>query len=116
MDDDCDGETDEGGLLFDDDGDGFVEASADGLADCNDADLWAWPGAEEDCDGRDNDCDGLIDEGAADEADGACAFVVQRAAVTAPSKGCSTASPVGWWSAIAGLLLLGRRRSRRECS
>ncbi len=40
------------------DGDGFT--TEDG--DCNDNDWWSYPGAEEYCDGQDNDCDGDADE------------------------------------------------------
>ncbi|MFH1464574.1 MAG: MopE-related protein [Pseudomonadota bacterium] len=83
-DDDCDGDAD-----FDDDpGDAigctvyYLDADADGHGttpgdctcapsgawsaltggDCDDADPATWPGAEEHCDGHDDDCDGLIDE------------------------------------------------------
>jgi hypothetical protein len=41
------------------DGDGHAWPS-----DCNDADADTYPGATESCDGRDNDCDGLIDNDA----------------------------------------------------
>ena len=44
--------------VVDEDGDG-VEAAFD----CDDADRRSYPGAEEVCDGADNDCDGVIDEG-----------------------------------------------------
>lgn len=40
-----------------------VPASCGGL-DCDDEDPTVFPGRGEDCDGRDNDCDGGIDEGA----------------------------------------------------
>lgn len=46
---------------IDEDGDGFVPADGD----CDDGDPTINPGAEEVCDGRDNDCNGEIDEGAA---------------------------------------------------
>ncbi len=48
---------------------GFVDADEDGVAackDCNDADADVFPGAGEKCDGRDDDCDGDIDEDATD--------------------------------------------------
>jgi hypothetical protein len=43
-----------------------ADADGDGVAapaDCNDNDAAVFPGAPERCDGRDNDCDGQVDEG-----------------------------------------------------
>lgn len=78
IDNDCDGEMDAGAgqqYFADDDGDGFgnpdssivscdppngVVSNAD---DCNDTDPLVHPGAEEVCDGLDNDCDDEIDQG-----------------------------------------------------
>ena len=45
----------------DNDGDGFSACE-----ECNDADAQSFPGAEELCDGLDNDCDGLVDNDATD--------------------------------------------------
>jgi hypothetical protein len=78
-DDDCDGLTDEGvtGTWYADaDGDGSGAgpvvaacAAAPGLAaaadDCDDAAADVHPGAVEVCNGRDDDCDGFVDEGVA---------------------------------------------------
>ncbi len=47
------------GSLYDQDGDGFGWCAND----CDDLDASAHPGAAEQIDGIDNDCDGLIDEG-----------------------------------------------------
>ncbi len=76
QDDDCDGDIDEGVLTeyyTDGDGDGIGRepflacelpsgASTVG-GDCDDARDDTYPDADERCDGRDNDCDGTIDEG-----------------------------------------------------
>lgn len=77
-DNDCDGDIDEAGLrvFVDDDRDGVGTNSStyvcsldlpSGYAfssgDCDDDDPAARPGQAEVCDGRDNDCDGTIDEG-----------------------------------------------------
>jgi len=77
-DDDCDGATDESATdasirYLDVDGDGFgvyAVSSCDPLSsswteyggDCNDGDSQTYLGATELCDGRDNDCDGSVDE------------------------------------------------------
>ena len=52
--------------LLDCDGDGF--APADG--DCDDADEHSYPGAPHRHDGRDNDCDGVIDPDEEHDGDG----------------------------------------------
>jgi hypothetical protein len=59
IDDDCDGEIDEGTEGVDDDDDGYTELTGD----CDDDDDTIHPGAEEIADDIDNDCDGEIDEG-----------------------------------------------------
>jgi hypothetical protein len=78
-DDDCDGLTDEDPDLswfLDTDGDGFGKAGGSSFsscdpgasayatndADCDDTDPAIFPGADEVCDGADNDCNGDIDE------------------------------------------------------
>jgi len=55
----CDGSTGYADL----DGDGWVACE-----ECDDGDTAAHPGATELCDGRDNDCDGTVDEDDADDA------------------------------------------------
>ncbi len=81
VDDDCDEEIDEDpdiSWYLDADGDGFgtaddaLEPSCEqptgyvaNSADCDDGAEYIYPGALEDCDGIDNDCDGSVDEGAA---------------------------------------------------
>lgn len=50
-----------GGSSFDQDGDGFID-EANGGDDCDDGDDDVYPGAEERCDDKDNDCDGKTDE------------------------------------------------------
>ncbi len=78
VDDDCDGEVDEGletTWYADADGDGFGDpaAAVDACSapsgtvandtDCDDTDALVFPGAPEVCDDRDNDCDVEVDEG-----------------------------------------------------
>ena len=85
-DDDCDGVVDEDSSsdaaiwYADVDGDGYGDAGSSTAAcsqpsgtvadasDCDDSDPSAFPGATEQCDGVDNDCDGVVDEDDASDA------------------------------------------------
>lgn len=120
IDNDCDGVVDEGGPTHDDDGDGTAEVEADRAQDdCDDHDYWVYVGAFEHCDGYDNDCDGAVDEGAADEPDGACAFLPGRQGdpPVSDATGCGIPAPthggrralIGWVIAVASLRLVRRR-------
>ena len=95
--------------------------SKDREADCDDTDPWVSPDRVEDCDGVDNDCDGVIDEGEDGTERGACTFLVERRQVeaeeaAAEEEGCSTGRPARSWYGLA-LAMLGlaftRRRTRR---
>ncbi|MDP6933516.1 MAG: MopE-related protein, partial [Myxococcota bacterium] len=84
VDNDCDGDTDEGvtsSYYLDDDGDGWGDPDTSIQAceapstsytsvgsDCDDTSEEAYPGGEEVCDGLDNDCDGDTDEDDASDA------------------------------------------------
>ncbi len=65
IDDDCNGIADfpvPGAGFEDDDGDGIAD-SACGGDDCDDLDPFVGAGLPEYCNGRDDDCDGMVDEG-----------------------------------------------------
>ena len=74
VDNDCDGNIDEG---CDDDSDGYCDSKMQTIAtpavcgsgggDCNDGDSTVYPGASELCDKKDNNCDGVKDEGLCDD-------------------------------------------------
>jgi len=114
-DDDCDGEVDEGSDIFDDDGDGYAEFDTDGVeSDCNDDDPWTFPGAQEDCDGRDNNCDGIIDENDEGTENGACSYIVERnpEVITPPQTCATTSSPNG--QVLLVLLVIGFAVARQR--
>ena len=58
VDEDCDGDVDEGTSSYDDDGDGYAESGGD----CDDSIATSAPAATETCNGADDDCDGTVDE------------------------------------------------------
>ena len=86
VDDDCDGDVDEDSAVdaptwyADTDGDGYGDASdtsaacsqpsghVDVSSDCDDSDAAVYPGADEYCNGTDDDCDGDVDEDSAVDA------------------------------------------------
>ncbi|GDX79774.1 hypothetical protein LBMAG42_15850 [Deltaproteobacteria bacterium] len=119
-DNDCDGIVDEGGPAYDDDADTFKDVESDPLLnDCDDQDPWVFVAAREYCDGYDNDCDGLVDDGEADEADGACTFRPTRRTSAAEGDsgvadttagGCSTGLGVSLSGTALALALVRRRR------
>jgi len=110
---DCD-DTDAALNLLDEDGDG--SASCDG--DCDDEDAAIFAGAPELCDGRDNDCDGQLDEnpncnGTGDDDDS----VETRPVAYGCFVRCDASGDDGASGVVAvgllGLLGLRRRRERR---
>ncbi|MDG1481399.1 MAG: MopE-related protein [Myxococcota bacterium] len=113
-DDDCDGSLDEGSFTYDDDGDSYPEYIDGVYTDCSDDDPWSFPGALEDCDGADNDCDGLIDEDENDIAEGACAFIVERSTTVSTQEGCATVRPTSGVALLSLLALLGTALRRRR--
>ena len=64
-------------VCLDDDGDGYGRGSACAGPDCDDSDGTAASGFDETCDGRDNDCDGEVDEGVRNEC-GRCGDVPEE--------------------------------------
>ncbi|GMV42429.1 MAG: hypothetical protein AMXMBFR64_41450 [Myxococcales bacterium] len=122
VDDNCNGQIDEGEgkvgcqtFMVDSDGDGFGLAgqtkclcgpaapyTATVGGDCNDADGASWPGANETCDGKDNDCDGEVDE----EGSGGCTVWLKDAdgdgwGVAGDSR-CLCAKSAPWTASLGG--------------
>jgi hypothetical protein len=86
VDNDCDGEIDEGctTTCTDADGDGYASESGCGTPiDCNDGAVNTHPGAAEICgNGMDEDCDAEVDEGCSTTAPPAYVYVVDRSGST----------------------------------
>jgi hypothetical protein len=86
IDNNCDGEIDEG---FDQDGDGYLDATACTHGeDCDDTDPTAWPGRTEECDQTDSNCNGLIDDIGllADLQEGVCAGSLKECTFGGPRE------------------------------
>ncbi|MCB9618133.1 MAG: hypothetical protein H6721_28240 [Sandaracinus sp.] len=106
VDNDCDGTSDEAVTevwYLDVDGDGRGAGSPvttclpEGLLssfgdDCDDGDATRFPGNTESCDGRDDDCDPNVDEGAAS----ACGALVNASASTCAAGGCNVVCDGTW--------------------
>lgn len=96
--------------VIDGDGDGYasVELGACG-SDCNDGDATIYAGAPELCDGKDNNCDGVVDETAPHwyvDCDGDGYAVagdpgVQQCAMPGAPRVCGAAGLVATWTAVA---------------
>jgi len=67
-------------------------ATAKKPGDCNDGDTNINPNAKEICNGLDDDCDGLRDEGCDDDGDLYCDFDMKYVAVGAEKKQCAQAA------------------------
>ncbi|MBN2497801.1 MAG: proprotein convertase P-domain-containing protein [Deltaproteobacteria bacterium] len=80
------------------DGDGYFDRACGG-EDCDDSDARVHPGSEEVCNGRDDDCNGLVDDAADCERAGGCAC-------SGPGR-----VQIGWISLGLLCLLALRRRS-----
>jgi hypothetical protein len=119
-DDDCDGQTDEDGavgcvvLYYDADMDGFGITSDSGCfcnrrppytatsgGDCDDGNASVYPGRQEVCDGKDNDCDGITDN---DNAQGCTVFFkdADRDGYGVSGDFRCICSPQGLYSATVG--------------
>jgi hypothetical protein len=69
------------------DGDGYTECAGD----CSDQDIATYPGAPERCDGRDNNCDGIVPP---DEIDNDCDGYVECSPWIGPVPGPPCAAPL----------------------
>ncbi len=119
-DNDCNGTTDIGATdsvtwFTDNDGDGWGDPAGgldscskpsggvDNAGDCNDSEPLAWSSAEESCDGIDNNCDGVVDEG--------CDSPPEKSEPTGCGCDTSTDRTAAFWLVLP-MLLWSRRRSR----
>jgi hypothetical protein len=96
---------------LDRDGDGFRACE-----ECDDSHRWAYPGADELCNGEDDDCDGAVDEGCPPPPEPE-EWTPDRAGgdyVTGSDSGCSCLAPSRSRSlALLALLPWGRRFTGR---
>ncbi len=95
VDENCDGEVDEGTECSDPDGDGYTLLTGD----CDEGLANVHIDALDDCDGIDNDCDGAVDE-------------VCESGCSGCSNLSHTPHPAGlvWLGGLVAMMVLGRRR------
>ena len=93
-------------VCIDNDGDGYNSTEGCGPLDCDDKNPNIYPGATEECDGIDNDCDEFIDEGCAicekitDAVDCRNEGCVWTTDEDVPCKNCSQISSCGMISEV----------------
>lgn len=108
QDEDGDGRGDPCDTCEDLDGDGYgspgdPECAGGLLEDCNDASAQDYPGAMELCDGRDNDCDGDLDELTCDAFDATLDGIVDGVELTWMGRAfgaCAADPSAEWWGGV----------------
>ncbi len=84
------------------DADGDGQTPAEG--DCDDADDWTYAGAEEVCDGVDNDCDVSVDELGTLRTAGARSYEGGTAVITVSVDGCAADVALAWEAPASALV------------
>jgi hypothetical protein len=95
-------------VTVDGDGDGTPDGP-----DCDDADPAVHPGVAEQCNGHDDNCDGIIDEGCGTSGSGGWGGSNDEEASGCAQSQSPRAPRTGWFLAGLALVLLGAARRQR---